>query len=277
MTSNRSPRALLASLFFVAAVILAASPAHAHDTWLLPRTWTPAPGDSLQLDLTSGMHFPDLEAPMKPERIAHSGVRRRGLVRPLQVRTAGKKSLRLTAPLDSAGVYTMWAEAAPKFIELDSAHVEEYLDEIGARESVGKIWAAMPKPRRWTENYTKHAKLLLRVRADSVDKNWNQPVGIGLELVPESNPWGDWRRKEAFEVRLLREGHGVRDVTLSAHGDGIAELSHAITDSKGRASFHLRPGLWMISATVLRRSEDPPPQSAAWESDFTTLTLWILP
>ena len=73
MDSRRSQHA---TAWMLLLSLLAAAPALAHDTWLLPRAWRPAAGDSLSLDLTSGMHFPNLDAPMKPERIVRTGCRR---------------------------------------------------------------------------------------------------------------------------------------------------------------------------------------------------------
>ncbi|HET9765322.1 MAG TPA: hypothetical protein VFS60_00665, partial [Thermoanaerobaculia bacterium] len=68
------PAALAAALW----LSLAASPALAHDTWLLPAAAQAKPGTLLALAMTSGMAFPQEESPIHPDRIARSAVRLAG-------------------------------------------------------------------------------------------------------------------------------------------------------------------------------------------------------
>ena len=67
MTADRTriagvPTALTAALW----LSLAAGPARAHDTWLLPAAAQAKPGMSLALAMTSGMAFPHEESPTSP-------------------------------------------------------------------------------------------------------------------------------------------------------------------------------------------------------------------
>lgn len=254
-------------------LFVAYSPAHAHDTWILPSSWSPNDGDTLLLDLTSGMHFPDLESPMKPERIENSGVRVGNGTRPLMIGPSLEKSLRLRALLDTSGLATIWAEAGPRFIELGVKEVDEYVQEIGADATVVRAWDSMPEPRRWTEIYRKHAKALALTRGAKSDSSWGQPVGMGFELVPLNNPLVV-KRGGFLAVAARFHGLPVAGQRLFARVQGGPPAIGATTDAQGRARFKLAPGLWMISGTRLVKSASP---EAIWSSDFTTLTFWISP
>jgi uncharacterized GH25 family protein len=61
-----SPRAVAALL------LLFAGSAGAHDTWLLPETFSVAPGAELVFELTSGGEFPALDTAIEPERVARA-------------------------------------------------------------------------------------------------------------------------------------------------------------------------------------------------------------
>src|SRR6187401_2924623 len=64
-----SPRAVAALL------LLFAGSAGAHDTWLLPETFSVAPGAELVFELTSGGEFPALDTAIEPERVARAAYR----------------------------------------------------------------------------------------------------------------------------------------------------------------------------------------------------------
>lgn len=261
------------TLLFLILLFVTASPAAAHDTWMIPLTWTPSPGETLSLDLTSGMHFPNLESPMKPERIESSGIRVGGTTRPLLVGPSLEKSLRLRAPVDTSGLVTIWAEAGPRFIELGAREVAEYFGEIGADSSVGRAWDSIPEPRRWTEIYRKHAKALALTLGARSDSSWGLAVGMRFEIVPVNNPL-TVKRGGFLTVAALFQGQPVAGQRLFARVQGGPPAIGAATDAKGRARFKLAPGAWMISGTRVARSPSP---EAVWSSDFTTTTFWISP
>jgi uncharacterized GH25 family protein len=79
--SSKFPLALLA--------LVLAVPARAHDTWLLPATRLVSLGATVDLDLTSGMAFPQLETAIKPERVEKAGYPLGGQTSTLQRTTPG--------------------------------------------------------------------------------------------------------------------------------------------------------------------------------------------
>jgi hypothetical protein len=253
----------LAALLSVALVPWAS----AHDTWLLPSKASVSEG--VFLDLTSGMSFPTLESAIRPERLLRAGLRVGGQTRPLAKR-AGKKALFLSGSGGGQGVAVAWVELRPRPLELTPAQVEEYLEEIGEAERVGPRWAQRPEPKRWRETYRKLAKAVFRVGAAAADdESWRDPVGLPLEIVPETSPTlvtpGG-----ALSVRVLKGGRPFADFALSAlRSEGKRTLKR--TDADGRASFVLdRSGPWMLAGVDLRPGKD-----GDWESDFTTLTILV--
>jgi uncharacterized GH25 family protein len=243
----------------VPVAVLFAPSASAHDTWLLPKPSAPRAPTSLSLALTSGMTFPTLESTIRPERVR----------RALSSR-AGAKALLLGASGVGEGAAVAWVELHPRPLELTPAQVDEYLEEIGEKERVGPVWAARPEPKRWREVYRKLAKAVFSVgRADGDDASWGDPVGLALEIVPETSParvapGGD------FAVRVIRQGRPLADFAVSAVRAG-GERTLRRTDSEGRVAFVLdRPGPWMLAGVELR-----PAKNGEWESDFTTLTLTV--
>ncbi|HWM24683.1 MAG TPA: hypothetical protein VNP98_07655 [Chthoniobacterales bacterium] len=67
--------ALLSALAFA---ISWSTPAHAHDTWIIPDQFNLAPKSTVTLDMTSGMEFPKLDAAPKPERVKSASCRLAG-------------------------------------------------------------------------------------------------------------------------------------------------------------------------------------------------------
>lgn len=261
-----------AKLSWALMALALAVPALAHDTWLLARRTVVPPG-TVTLDLTSGMVFPANETAIKPDRVARAGGRLAGETFDLEDRRSAAKSLEFTARLPRPGVATVWVELAPKSIDLKPKQVAHYLDEIGASREVRLAWAEMAKPRRWRELYTKHAKAYVRVGEPEGDRSWAEPVGLGLEIVPEKDPVA-LHPGDDLPVRVLRGGQPFPSFSLALAPEGKGKaVAIKNTDADGRVTFRLdRAGRWLLRGTDVRRSLKP---EADWESDFTTMTLEV--
>jgi len=249
-----------------------AVPALAHDTWLLARPSAVPPRGPVALELTSGMAFPAPESAIKPERISRAAVRLASKTSDLADRHSTAKFLQITVRPSAPGIATLWVELAPKSIDLQSDQVKEYLDEIGATDTIRSAWAETPEPRRWRELYTKHAKTYVRVGVPGEDLSWSAPAGMGFEIVPEKDPTA-LRRGEDLPVRILRGGQPLPSFPVGLVYQGDAHGLLKTTDDQGRVTFPIdRTGRWLLRATDLRRSTKP---EADWESDFTTLTFEV--
>ena len=218
------------------------------------------------------MAFPAPETAIKPHRIARAAVRLAGSTSDLEDRRSATKFLELKMQPSKPGIATLWVELAPKSIDLTPEQVKEYLDEIGASGTLRRQWAEMPEPRRWRELYAKHAKTYVRVGKPEGDRSWAEPVGMGLEIVPEKDPTA-LRPGEELPVRVLRNGAPFPSFSVGLVRQGDAHGILKTTDGQGRATFPLgQTGRWLLRATDLRRSTKP---DADWESDFATLTFEV--
>ena len=179
----RTRRLALVALLGLAVV------AHAHETWLVPSTFVAKVGETLRIDLTSGMAFPRLESPIAADRVA-SATCRLGK-NPVEVRSleAAETSLVLRHTFSHNGVASIWVDLKPRNIELDDGEVAEYLDEVDASAEVRRLWAEQKGKVGWKETYTKHAKTFVAVGDIGGDSSWKVPAGTTLELVPESDPF----------------------------------------------------------------------------------------
>ena len=255
------------------AVLLAltAAPLAAHDTWILARRAEVGAGEAARFDLTSGEKFPAPQSAISPDRIARSGLRLRGKTLRLRGRETEKKALLLTSATEARGVATAWVELKPKSIDLAPDEVAEYVAEIGYAD-IARDPAAEPTS-RWREIYRKHAKAFVKV-GSGADASWRDPVGMALEIVPESDPTA-LRAGESLPVRVFDGGKPAAGFALAAVAAGSPERTLVRTDADGRARFVLdRAGPWLLAGTKLSRSTR---QDADWESDFTTLTLSVAP
>lgn len=259
----------------VTAVLLLAAVgrgASAHDTWLRVAASPAESGSPIRLDLTSGMAFPALGTAIRKERVAQARVRLGGTTAPIERLAVAAKSLRLEIAPAAKGVATLWVELHPRELTLTPALVQEYLHEIGASEEIAARWAARPEPKRWREVYTKHAKTIARVGpgagGTAVDTSWRDPVGLRLELVPESDPLA-LHRGGTFTVRLLKDGKPLAGLAVGA--ERARKRVFETSDSEGRVTFALdQAGPWLLAATELREGPE-----GRWESDFSTLTVEV--
>ncbi|MGH9315792.1 MAG: hypothetical protein ACRD1P_01600 [Thermoanaerobaculia bacterium] len=178
-----------------------ALPVLAHDTWVMPRAAAVPSGSPLALDLTSGMSFPALEYAIPRDRIARASFRLNGKTTEIRDMRPEKNSLRLLAGLPQGGIATIFVETKRKDIELKPDEVKEYLEEIGAADTVGREWEKSGS-KSWREIYTKHAKTfrldrvgwwLLRGtdlrRSGSPSAEWESHfTTLTLEVRPEARP-----------------------------------------------------------------------------------------
>jgi uncharacterized GH25 family protein len=259
-------------VFLMTFGLLLAIPVLAHDTWLLARPSTVQPGDPVVMELTSGMAFPAPEIAIKPERIARAGVRLAGAISSLKDRRSASRFLQLRTRPSKPGVATLWVELAPKSIDLKPDQVKEYLDEIGASETVRSRWAGMPEPRHWRELYTKHAKAFVRIGLPEGDRSWAEPVGMGLEIVPEKDLTA-LRPGEELPIQILLQGKPLPSFAVGLVREGETHGLLKNTDGQGRVALPIgKSGRWLLRATDLRPSSKP---GADWESDFAAMTFEV--
>jgi len=215
------------------------------------------------------MGFPALDYAIKPERMARTIVS--GAADGLDLGTAvrGKKSLQYRMKLPKTGTAVIGFSLQPKGIDLTDSQVEEYFAEINASDEVRKNWKARPAGTQWKEVYTKHAKTLVRIGDSKEDSGWARPLGLALELLPESDP-SRFKADTKASFRLLLSGEPLAGIPVGLMMEGDPKRRFATTDATGRISVRFpRAGRALLYCVHLR----PGPSGTPWRSDFTTLTL----
>lgn len=257
-----------------AALLLIAVPLGAHDTWLAPNVHAVRTGARVDFSMTSGMAFPARGTAIQRDRIAEDSVRLAGSTRAMNIVNVGKSALMLTSKLDEAGVATAWVRLKPRTLSLTPELVKEYLEEIGAADSVRARYMAQPAPRKWREEYTKHAKTFVRVGVPQSDDSWSKAVGLALEIIPMRDPT-KLRRGDTLSVKVLRLGSPAALFPVGFVAAGQKEGHLVRTNAEGIASFRLdRGGQWLIRGTDIRATSKA---DLDWESDFSTVVLAVRP
>jgi uncharacterized GH25 family protein len=247
--------------------LVAPAVALAHDTWLLPSRAAVAVGEALVLEMTSAMRFPEPEVPVKPERIARSGMRIGGTTAPLTPQDGAGKALKLSATPKADGLATVWAESLPRELDMKPDAVEHYLAEAGATE-VRDQWTKAGRG-RWHERYVKYTKSFVTVGAPRDDRSWTEPVGLALEVVPQDDP-ARLTSGQPLSLRVLEDGKPAAGLTVAAATTGGKVASTGVTDGEGQVSLTLdKAGPWLIKAIRIRAGDS----AGDWHSRFTTLTL----
>ncbi len=267
--ARRKPFALFAAL---AAIVLIAGVASAHDTWLITDSGRAAVGERVVLRLTSGMAFPQDDFAVDAARVLRASVRIRDSARALPRPRSAPQALRYEWTPRVEGIATAGVELAPRTLVLEPDKIEEYLGEIDATAEIRQAWASLGGRRKWVESYAKHAKTLVRVGNPVADSSWSRPLGLALELVPQRDPT-TLRAGDTLTLLVLHRDRPLAGLAVGAIREGTTAATFARTDARGRARVALpAAGRWLLNGTLLRRSSDP---KLVWESDFTTLTLIV--
>ncbi len=259
-------RALLA-----AAALLLGTSADAHEYWLMPARFAAAPGERIGIAHRVGAGWPGETLPRDPAR-----VRRFSLVDAQGERPIGGAAgadPAGTAMLRSPGLAVAVYHSTASPLVLDAAAFEAYLREEGLEPVIAQRAARGASAAPGRELFVRHAKTLLAVGGPGAPAGpFDRPVGLDLELVPETDPRllidGG-----SFAVRLLHLGRPLAGVLVKAipQATGEARIERR-SDAAGRVVFALpAAGVWLINAVHM--IEAPPASGADWQSLWSSLTL----
>ncbi len=256
------------------AILLLASVATAHDSWLVADRHTVNDGDAVWLAVVTGPTFPFGDQPMDPGRVTRLLDLFGESPREIVGLAAKDHALSVRTPIFGGGIHVIGCQLAPRTVRLDPAAFDRYLADEQAEKALAQRRQSPPTIEHILERYTKYAKTIVRVEpADPDDQAFLTPIGHRLEIVPLTNPC-DWRSGSNVQVRVLLDGHPWPNLVVSVGHDAAEAASRAVqvrTDANGRASIALtRPGHWFIKAHLIRSTSGLTPES--WESLWATLT-----
>jgi hypothetical protein len=256
-----------ASALKIACAALAA-PLCAHDVWIEPATFSPAPGQTVGVRLRVGQDL--MGDPL---------ARNPALVNQFIVETAsGRGPVAGIAGADPAGVLRVNApglhvigyRSNASAIELPADKFNQYLKEEGLDRAAAQRARSNQAGSGARELFSRCAKSLVLSgppRAAEGDRR----LGFPLELVAERNPYS-MRTGEELAVRLTYENRPLEGALVVAISKLNPERKVAVrSGADGRARFLLRSGgMWLVKAVHMVPARAG--SNADWESFWASLT-----
>ena len=239
---------------------LLAAPAAAHDFWIEPSTFTPAPGDLVKLKLWVGERLEGETLPRNDRLIERFAAIQDGIESPV-LGLDGSDPAGVLRPVAPGGAIVVYRNRRSA-VTLEQAKFDEYLALEG-----------LPKVKLGPEVYSRCAKSLIAVGGRG-DPAFTRPVGLPLELVPEADPTA-LRPGSNLTVRLLYRGDPLAHALVMALDPASATSPQKVrSDASGRAAFTLpRAGPWLIK--VVHMTPAPKDAHADWESFWASLTFEV--
>lgn len=304
------PRSIGKPLLIPAAVVGVASAASAHDFWIQPSTYRPAPGGLVEVALRVGHPFEGQAVPRNPERIDRfmivtasgetpiPGVDGRDPAGLLRVGEPGwaviayrsKRTFHEMAPdaflayckeegidhclANAPSRYPNSAAAPPSAVGGDTSkpgsESGQAKGQSGTVEASNAAAGVEKRPVR--EYYSRCAKSILAVGQTSVS-GYDRAVGFPLELVLKTDP-SKLRVGDEMVVELLYQGRPLEGANIHSASSSGQENPKARTDAQGRAAIRCtQAGPWFLGAVHLFPAE--PAAEADWESLWASVTFEV--
>jgi uncharacterized GH25 family protein len=251
----------------VAALVLTASRALAHDFWIEPSTFRPAVGSEVAIALRVGENFRGDPVARADDRILRFVLRSDSGESPIPGADGSAPAglARITAP----GLNIVGYRSRNARVDLPADKFEQYLREEGLENAIALRASRGETDRPSRERYSRCVKSLLSAGGSAAGED--RPLGLTLEIVAARNPYGMKPGKE-MPFRVLLRGKPVAGVLVVAlPHDAPEEKISARSDPLGRVSFRLsRPGVWLVKAVHIEPT--PAGEDADWESLWASST-----
>jgi Domain of unknown function (DUF4198) len=254
------------------AALLASNTGIAHDFWIEPDNFRPAPEEPVELRLREGVDFKGNTLPFIPEWFSDFS----------KTTTKGREAIESIPGDDPAaiivarnGATLIGYRSNRAFVELPAEKFNSYLDEEGMefirKERIARGEDDKPAP----EYFVRCAKTLLQTGPADASQVFGTKLGYTLELTPLSNPYS-LQAGDKLTFRLDYRGKPARDLLVQAFTAENPTVRQRIrTNSKGEAVVTVtEPGTWMIKAVNIQPIIGDP--QAKWQSYWASF-LFELP
>lgn len=249
----------------LAAWLIAAWPAAAHDFWIEPQAFRPALGASVPLRLFVGQDLQGDSVPYFPQKFERYAAVGPAGTQPIPGVLGDEPAGKLTPAVP--GLYVIGLQTRPESVSFDTLEeFERYLLKEGLERHRDAQRRRHKPGKKIEESYFRCAKSLVAVGAAAGDAD--RVLGFPLELIAETNPY----RSPALRLRLLYRGQPLAGALVVAFTktEPLAKLK-ARTDAGGRVEFTLpRAGVWL--ATSVHMIPAPFFSRYDWESLWASLT-----
>jgi hypothetical protein len=248
-----------------AALLLGAGDLHAHDFWIEPSTFHPAPGSTVTVGLRVGQNFVGDPVPRIPGSIEQFVVRQDGTEKPVNGLQNIDPAGWLFADGQSTAVIVYCSTGS--FVELPAEKFEDYLRQEGLERIIERRARRSQGGRPGRERFYRYAKALLGGERPSAAVT--QPLGLTYEIIPDNDPTA---RLDRFGGRVLYEGKPLADALVVAmpQKDPSARLT-ARSNAQGAFSFELpHAGVWLVKSVHMVKASFF--SDADWDSLWASLT-----
>lgn len=252
----------------VAAVL--AGPASAHDFWIVPSTFRPAPGAEVSLALRVGTNLAGEAMPRVPQLIERFTYVTAAGETPVPGKDLGDPAGAVRAA--PSGLSVVAYQSHPHPVEIDPATFEHYLGAEGLE------WASADRAKKGEsrkavkERFARCAKAFLVSGSDArAGVAFDRNLGFTLEVIALKNPYA-LRAGDEFPVRVLYRGKPAANLLVVGQSPSfLATPPSARTDRDGRATLRLPgPGFWLVKAVTIERA--PAGSGFDWQSWWASLT-----
>jgi uncharacterized GH25 family protein len=246
-------------------VLLAGAPAAAHDLWLEPSTFRPAPHSLVSVSVLVGQGFAGETVPRDPEYLERFVLTGSEGTAPV-VGFPGADPAG-TVRVGERGAATLLYRRVPQPIVLEAEKFESYLREEGLEHVIAARVKAGKSNVPGRERYGRCAKALLAVGGASGTAT--QVLGCPFEIVPlDELP----KAGGTLRVQLLWNHAPAAGILLRARREeDPGQVWSAPTDANGRVSVPMaRSGFWLLTAVHMTAASKG--SDADWSSEWASLS-----
>lgn len=255
----------------VSVLLASSSTVLAHELWIEPSRFQPAPGELVQLKLLVGERLAGEAVPRNDAWIDRFEAVRGGASSRV-VGVDGSDPAGLIRP-DGPGLTVVVYASRPSYVEVDAPKFEAYLRAEGLEAPRAARARTRSGATAGRERFSRCAKALLAVGSATrrPPHDVAATVGLTLEIVAESDPYA-LQPGDNLTVRLLYLGRPLAGALVKATDHERPDEPVAVrTDARGRATLALsRAGTWLIHAVHMVPAKGD--ARADWESFWASLT-----
>jgi len=263
-------RAALAASWCAACIVTAASSASAHDLWIEPSAFHPAPGATISIRLRVGQNFVGDPLPRYDSLVQRFDLSSRDGERPIEGGEGDDPAGRIAIP--SPGAHLVGYRSNNSYVSQEAQKFEEYLKEEGLEQIIRTRAGRGESQKPSREFFARCAKALV-VSGSGPRAGFDRVLGFTFEIVPEKDPEA-WEAEGDLVFRVLFEGQPLPGALIVAlpQRDPSRKLS-ARSDPGGRVSFRLpHAGIWLVKAVQMIPFDGG---KADWQSFWASLTFEI--
>lgn len=250
--------------------VLQVAPVRAHEFWIEPESFRPAPGAKVPVRLVVGQYFKGESMPYLTQNF------------PAFTYADARGSANIHSVLGDDPAATLTIRAPGRlWIVLRSGYFDLTYDKPGefntflAYEGIAGL---VPPGERGrvpvTETYSRSAKSLLAAGKPEPGSVPDRAFGLPLEFVAETDPYSG--KTGEFRVKLLFRGAPLPGALVTAFNKAVPgkRLAEVRTDASGRAQLKLdRKGIWLLNSVHLLPASKS--SGAQWETLWASLTFEI--